>query len=115
VPAIALVFIGKDMEPDTVTLDSYIVRTLMRDLVGHDHRPAAWLVYVWLAAEAQRANGPVEISYAGLAEETGLSRSAVQAAVAWLLRRKLLSAQHDSATATPRYTVLQPWVRKAKR
>ena len=37
-------------------LDDYITDVLMRDLVGHDHRPAAFLVYLWLAAEHQRRN-----------------------------------------------------------
>ena len=31
--------------------DDYIIDTLMRDLVGHDHKPVSFLVYLWLAAE----------------------------------------------------------------
>jgi hypothetical protein len=99
------------MSAETITLDSYVVRTLLRDLVGHDRRPAAFLVYLWLAAEAQRCDGAVAVSYASLAEETGLSRSAVQAAVGWLVRRKLVAAEHASATAVPVYRALQPWRR----
>ena len=38
---------------DVVHLDGYVVRTLMRDLLGHDRRPAAFVVYVWIAAETQ--------------------------------------------------------------
>src|SRR4030095_3376176 len=33
---------------DTVPIDRYIVDTLMRDLVGHDRQPSAYLVYVFL-------------------------------------------------------------------
>ena len=96
-----------------ITLDSYVTDTLMRDLIGHDHKPAAFLIYVWLAAEQQRREDAVIISYAALAQETGLSRSATQAAVAWLLRRGLLASTHATITATPEYTVLKPW-RRAK-
>jgi hypothetical protein len=48
-----------------------------------------------------------------LAEETGLSKSSAQAAVTWLLRRRLLSANPASVTATPSYTVHAPWQRYA--
>ena len=92
-------------------LDDYIVDVLMRDLVGHDHRPAAFLVYLWLAAEQQRRRGAVPISYQELAETTGISRSSVQSAISWLRRRQLLSAKKANATAVPEYTVLRPWRR----
>ena len=36
------------------TIDSYVTDVLMRDLVGHDRRPVAFLVYLWLTAEQQR-------------------------------------------------------------
>jgi hypothetical protein len=102
------------MSAETITLDAYVVRTLLRDLVGHDRRPAAFLVYLWLAAEAQRVSGSVAVSYASLAEETGLSRSAVQMAVAWLVRRKLVGVEKATVTAVPVYTVLEPWRRKVR-
>jgi predicted regulator of amino acid metabolism with ACT domain len=90
-------------------LDEYITDVLMRDLVGHDRRPVSFLVYLWLATEAQRREGEVQISYQELAECVGVSKSSVQAAVSWLMRRKLLSASKENATAIPRYTVLSPW------
>ena len=93
-------------------LDDYLVDVLMRDLVGHDRRPVAFLVYVWLAAEQQRRRpAPVQISYQDLAESIGVSKSSVQASVGWLVRRKLLTASKQNATATPRYSVLTPWKR----
>ena len=94
-----------------IVLDPYIYQTLLRDLVGHDHKPAAFLIYLWLYAEQERVGRPVAISYAGLAEDTGLSRSACQSGIAWLIRRKLLSASKDTLTATPIYSVLRPWKR----
>ena len=93
------------------SLDNYVVDVLLRDLVGHDRRPAAFLVYLWLAAEQQRRNGVVQASYQEIAESVGVSKSSVQSAVAWLVRRKLLAASKENATATPRYKVLTPWKR----
>ena len=92
-----------------LSLDDYVVEVLMRDLVGHDRRPVSFLVYLWLAAEQRRRNAVVAVSYRELAECIGVSKSSVQAAVSWLIRRKLLAASKENATATPRYTVLSPW------
>lgn len=91
------------------SLDDYVIDVLMRDLVGHDRRPVSFLVYLWLAAEQGRKSGVVQISYQELAESVGVSKSSAQAAVSWLIRRKLLAASKENATATPRYTVLSPW------
>jgi hypothetical protein len=96
-----------------LALDDYITDVLMRDLVGHDRRPVAFLVYLWLAAEQKRRNGVVQISYQELAESIGVSKSSAQAAVSWLCRRKLLSSTKENATAVPRYSVLTPWKRSA--
>ena len=94
-----------------IQLDDYITDVLMRDLIGHDKRPVAFLVYLWLAAEEQRRNSPVQVSYQELAESIGISRSSAQISVGWLLRRKLLEAARTSVTATPSYRVLAPWQR----
>ncbi len=92
-----------------ISLDDYVFDVLLRDLVGHDRRPVCFLVYVWLAAESGRRGGVVEISYRELAESIGVSKSSVQGAVAWLVRRKLIAVEKSSVTATPRYSVLSPW------
>jgi len=94
-----------------IILDPYIHGTLLRDLVGHDHKPAAFLVYLWLYAEQQRVGEPVAASYATLAEETGLSRSTSQAAISWLVRLKLLYVSKEAVTATPVYSVQSTWRR----
>ena len=92
-----------------IYLDDYVLDDLMRDLVGHDRRPATYLVYVWLAAEQQRRKKPVVISYSELAESTGLSKTSAQAAVGWLVRRRMLSVTKETITATPSYTIQTPW------
>ncbi|UWZ86384.1 helix-turn-helix domain-containing protein [Occallatibacter riparius] len=90
-------------------LDDYITDVLMRDLVGHDRKPAAFLLYVWLAAEQARRKSDVQVSYEDMAESIGISRSSAQAAVRWLLKRKLLVVKKQTVTATPKYTVRSPW------
>lgn len=97
-----------------VSLDSYVLDTLMPDLVGHDRTPAAFVVYLFFWKESRRApRGRVRVSHAGVGEETGLSKSTVQSAVRLLKRRQLLRSSQASRTATPVYEVLRPWKRRA--
>jgi hypothetical protein len=96
-------------------IDNYVTDVLMRDLVGHDRRAVSFLVYLWLAVEQQSRSGPVQISYQELAESIGVSKSSAQSSVSWLVRRRLLSASKENATATPRYMVLSPWKDTARR
>ncbi|HEY3930594.1 MAG TPA: helix-turn-helix domain-containing protein [Candidatus Koribacter sp.] len=95
-------------------LDGYITDVLMRDLVGHDHRPVAFLVYLWLAVEEQNRGEAVRISYQELAESVGVSKSSAQAAVNWLAKRKLLVVSKQNATAVPSYEVQSPWRQRLK-
>jgi hypothetical protein len=96
--------------PTQFRLDGYVVDTLMADLVRHDRQPSAFLVYLqlWFRAGGRR---PAAVSHQAMADATGLSKSAVQAAVRTLLRRRLIRAARASATAVPAYTVLRPWRR----
>ena len=91
------------------TFDAYVVDALMRDLVGHDHRASAFLVYLALAAASQEG-GPF-FSHAQLAERTGLSKRGVQDAILHLIDRNLLRVERRGATDVPRYEPLAPWRR----
>lgn len=101
--------------------DRYVMEVLMRDLVAHDKQPSAFLVYLFLSARSCSGRRLVEASLREIAEETGLSKSAVQLALENLLRRQLLAAKTAHATATRTYRVLLPWrrlrraARKARR
>jgi DNA-binding MarR family transcriptional regulator len=92
-------------------LDAYVVDTLMRDLVQHDHQPSAFLVYLQLCARAGGPRAARRVSHQEMADASGLSKSAVQAAVRTLTRRRLIRVTRDSATAVPEYAVLRPWRR----
>jgi len=97
------------------SLDLYVTDVLMRDLVGHDRRPVSFLVYLWLVVEQERRDDAVQISYQELAECVGVSKSAAQSAVNWLVRRQLLAASKQHATAKARYRALRPWRDRSSR
>jgi DNA-binding MarR family transcriptional regulator len=94
----------------TIPIDDYILDVLMRDLIGHDQQPAAYLVYLYLYGQAARKKWkPVVASLRTLADATGLSKSAVQIALATLRRRELIVTTRNHATATSRHRVLRHW------
>ncbi|MGH7572605.1 MAG: helix-turn-helix domain-containing protein [Gemmatimonadota bacterium] len=96
----------------TLEIDEYVIDTLMRDLVGHDRRPSAFLVYLYLWRAAEReGDGRVQVALLDIAHEVGLSKRSVQNALGWLARRKLIRVARESITAVPVYTVLRPWRR----
>jgi DNA-binding MarR family transcriptional regulator len=108
---------------DRISLDGYVIDTLMPDLVGHDRQPAAFLVYLflWRQTAATGIAEPADSSAAGevtvqrslreIAECTGLSKRAVQSAVKRLADRKLIAVSRESITAVSEYRVLMPWRR----
>jgi len=94
----------------TIPIDDYVLDILMRDIVGHDRQPAAYLVYLYLYGRAARQRWrPVAASLRALADETGLSKSAVQTALELLRRRELIKSVSDHATAVPEHRVLRHW------
>jgi DNA-binding transcriptional MocR family regulator len=95
---------------ESVPIDDYVLDVLMRDIVGHDRQPAAYLVYLYLYGQAARAKWkPVAASLRALADETGLSKSAVQTALDLLRRRELIRTASDHPTAVPEHRVLRHW------
>ena len=90
-------------------VDRYVLETLMPDLVGHDHQPSAFLVFLQLLLQSSGRRGGVSVSHQQLADATGLSKSAVQGAIRTLARRRLIRVTRASSTAVPQYTPLRPW------
>ena len=121
----------------TFAIDTYILDTLMADLVGHDRQPSAFLVYLflwmsayapkgaparsrrsspdWSASEGGQSHGRKEtttqVALRDIADGTGLSKRSVQDALGRLSKRKLIGVTRESITAVPVYTVLRPWKR----
>src|SRR3982751_3962871 len=94
----------------TVELDRYVIDVLMRDLVGHDRSPSAFVVY--LAIHAAAAEGRALFSYQAMADLTGLSKRTCQNAVALLERRRLVQVSRKGATDAAEYLPLRPWDRR---
>ena len=97
----------------SIDVDAYVFDVLMRDILGHDHQPSALVVYLFLYASAAR-NGwrPVAASLRRMADETGISKSAVQAALQNLHRRELIHTTMTHPTALPLHRVRRPWRRR---
>ena len=91
---------------NAMPLDRYVIETLMGDLVGHDRRPSAFLVYLLIDANDGEA-----LSYATIAERTGLSRRSCQAAVAHLERRRLIEVARRAENEAAIYRPVRPWRR----
>ena len=95
---------------ETIPIDDYVIDVLMQDIVGHDQQPAAFVVYLYLYGQAARKKWkPVDASLRMVADATGLSKSAVQIALANLRRRELVITTADHKTATQRHRVLRHW------
>lgn len=91
-------------------IEPYVVDVLMRDLVGHDRQPSAYLTYLYLYGH--RAADGTEITLQEIAEGTGLSKRSVQAAIERLEARRLITVDRDSITSPGRYFVHRPWARE---
>ena len=97
---------------EVIPIDDYVLDVLMRDLIGHDQKPAAFLVYLHLYGQAARNKWrSISASVRTIAEATGLSKSAVHAALIHLRRRQLIATTAEHVTATPRHRVLRYWRR----
>jgi hypothetical protein len=97
---------------ERVSLDAYVIDVLMPDLVGHDRRPAVFIVYLFLLRHSLRAQrGTVSVSLQMIATRTGLSKSSVQAAIRHLKRRQLLDPGVVATVSDPMRRVLRPWTR----
>jgi phage replication O-like protein O len=96
-----------------VSVDPYVLDTLMRDLVAHDRSASGFLVYLHLWRRTLGSGKEhVKISHQRIADATGLSKSAVQSAIKNLARRRLVRAHKSAPTAVPEYAVLRPWRRE---
>jgi Helix-turn-helix domain len=94
------------------SLDAYVVDVLMPDLVGHDRRPAAFIVYLFLLRQAAMCRrDSVAVSLQTIATKTGLSKSTVQSAIRQLRRRRLLDPAVTPSVTHPVRRILRPWIR----
>jgi len=98
-----------------ISLDAYVLDCLLPDLIGHDRRLSSFVIYLYLYRHAsQHSNWSVRLSHQSIASATGLSRSAVQSALAHLQRRQLIATTRAHPTAVPLHRVLRPWLRLSR-
>jgi hypothetical protein len=100
---------------DPIALDAYVVDVLLPDLVGHDRRPSAFVVYLALWRHTGGGRAPAELTLRELAEATGLSKRAVQDAVDALVRRRLVLVERATPTSPARFMVQRPWAARGRR
>ena len=97
-----------------LALDPYVVDVLLPDLVGHDRQPSAFLLYLALWRRTSGGEHPSgELPLAARAEQTGLSKRAVQLALAHLLRRRLVTSVQSGPGRPHSLRVLRPWRRRS--
>jgi len=84
---------------DRVPLDAYVLDSLMPDLVGHDRRPSALLVFLYLWRKTRGGARPTVVSLTMMAGGTGLAKRSVQTALDHLRRRDLIAVRRATATA----------------
>ena len=102
-------------ESETVGFDSYVIDTLMHDLIGHDRSASAFVVYLHLWRRSIAEDEPsVQTSLRDIAEGTGLSKRGVQEALTILARRQLVGIARRGITDVPVYSVKRPWVRRRR-
>jgi hypothetical protein len=96
------------------SLDPYVVDVLMPDLIGHDRRPATFIVYLFLLRHAAKSRRDViPVSLQTIATKTGLSKSAVQAAIRHLRRRRLIDPTLEATPGAPVRKIMRPWTQRA--
>ena len=98
---------------EQLEIDAYVLDTLMADLVGHDRQPSAYLVYLFLWRRTDGGRAEASLSLRAIAEGTGLSKRAVQDALARLAARRLVTAARESIAATLTYALHRPWAARA--
>ena len=94
---------------DRVAVDAYVLDALMPDLVGHDRRPSAMLVFLYLWRRTRGGSRPAVVSLSMMADGTGLAKRSVQTALDHLRRRDLVGLRRANATAAPTLTLRCHW------
>jgi hypothetical protein len=96
---------------DRVGLDAYVLDVLMPDLVGHDRRASAFLVFLYLWRRTGGGARAARASHAMVAEATGLSKRGAQQALEVLVRRGLVVRARGAPTAAALLSLRCGWRR----
>ncbi|HVT07315.1 MAG TPA: helix-turn-helix domain-containing protein [Polyangia bacterium] len=94
---------------DRIAFDAYVIDALMPDLVGHDRRASAFVLFLYLWRKTAGGARPTVASLQMMADGTGLAKRSVQAALRVLERRRLVTPRRRSPTAAPSLTLHCHW------
>jgi hypothetical protein len=94
---------------ERIALDAYVVDALMPDLVGHDRRASAFVVYLYLWRRTKGGARGAVVSHQQVADGTGLSKRGAQLAMGVLERRRLVELARRTATAAPTVRLVCEW------
>jgi len=94
---------------ERIPVDAYVFDALMPDLVGHDRRPSAFLLYLFFWRKTAGGTRPAVASLQMMADGTGLAKRSVQAALQVLERRRLIVLRRASPTAAPSVVLPCHW------
>ncbi|MFL5304683.1 MAG: helix-turn-helix domain-containing protein [Polyangia bacterium] len=96
-------------QADRIAFDTYVIDALMPDLVGHDRRASAFVLYLYIWRKTAGATRPAVASLQMMADGTGLAKRSVQGALRVLERRRLVTLRRRSPTAAPSVTLHCHW------
>ncbi len=96
-------------QPERLPVDAYVLDSLLPDLVGHDRRPSAMLLFLYLWRQTAGGARAAVVSLRMMADGTGLAKRSVQTALNHLRRRDLVALRRANATAAPRVTLRCHW------
>jgi len=95
--------------PERVSVDAYVIDSLLADLVGHDRRPGAFVLFLFLWRKTRGGARPAVLSLRMMTDGTGLAKRTVQQSLQHLERRGLVSSRRATATAAPALQLHCQW------
>ena len=96
---------------EKLNVDAYVLDSLMPDLVGHDRKASAFVVYLFLWRKTRGGARSAVLSHRMVADGTGLAKRSAQAALERLVARELIQIRRAGPTAAATVTLSCHWRR----
>lgn len=92
-----------------MSVDAYVIDSLLADLVGHDRRPAAFVLFLFLWRKTRGGSRPAVLSLGMMSDGTGLAKRTVQQSLQHLERRGLVDSRRATSTSAPSLRLHCQW------
>jgi hypothetical protein len=99
------------MGTERIGMDAYVIDALLPDLIGHDRRPSALIVYLYLWRKTRGGARATVASLSMIASATGLAKRSAQNGLTHLLRRDLVSTKRATTTGAATISLHCHWRR----